>query len=141
MTFAIAAFLFSLAGILGVFGLKQHEEHTGRKFAPELREKLDVRALRFKELLIALEKDAEKLPPEALHFGRLSVHKLALGAAYLARALERNAHRLADLVSYKGRFTRRAPRSEFLKKVAEHKNGNGASEAGTDSSEFDRSVS
>ncbi|QQG37838.1 MAG: hypothetical protein HYS26_04420 [Candidatus Kaiserbacteria bacterium] len=123
MTFAIIVFLLSLFGILSLFGLKRWEESKSRTLAPALRGKLDAEALRLKDLLFALQKDLEKLPPETLHLARILVHKTALGAASVARGFERQAHRLADLVSHKGRFTRRAPRSEFLQKVIEHKNG------------------
>jgi hypothetical protein len=48
-----------------------------------------------------------------------------LGFAAFARSSERQAHRLADLVSHKHGFVPRETRSEFLRKMSEHKNGGG----------------
>ncbi len=123
MFFAAAIFFVSIAGIVGIFVLKSRELRTNRVFAPSLREKMDIRALQAKELLAAARVDLAKLPPTLLHLSRFLVHELALGLAVLARMLEKQMHRLADLVSHKHRFEKRETRSEFLKKVAEHKNG------------------
>ena len=125
MMFTIGIFLFSLSGIAGLFALKVWETRRGRIVAPALREKSDMLAFRLKELLLALLADMEKLPPEVLHFLRIIIHEIALLAAALLRFLASQAHRLADFVSHKHAFQRRPPRSEFLKKVLEHKNGNG----------------
>jgi len=84
-----------------------------------------MRAQQVKELLDAARVDLAKVPPEGVRLFRIGIHMLALGFAALARTAERYAHRLADLVSYKHRFEKRDTRSEFLKKVSEHKNGNG----------------
>lgn len=119
-------FAFAVLGIIAVFALKHREEAAGAVFMPRLRSGLDERAVKLSELLLALKLDIEKLPPELLHLSRVAVHELALALARSARYLEAQSHRLADLVSHKHRFQRReAPRSEFLKKVIEHKNGNG----------------
>jgi|SRR3989344_3740278 len=131
--FAVAVFFVSLAGTVALFVLKQWEERTGRTLAPTVHRYLDVRALQGKELLVALQADLEKLPPELVHLAHIAVHTGALEVARLARFLEAQAHRLADFVSHKHRFERRAPRSEFLKKVIEHKNGNGSN--GVDTTE------
>lgn len=125
MAFAIGTFLFSLAGIAGLFALKTWEIRRGRILAPAFRERLNVAAFRARELLLALEADLEKLPPEMLHVTRLILHKTVLFSAGALRFLALQTHRLADLVSHKHAFRRRAPRSEFLKKILEHKNNNG----------------
>ena len=126
MWLAFALFVFSLAGIGGLLGLKGWELRHVRVIAPRLRERADEWALHFKELAFALQADLEKLPPELLHLSRSIVHELVLALAALLRFLSQEAHKLADMVSHKHSFKRRAPRSEFLQKVIEHKNGNGA---------------
>ncbi|OGG79597.1 hypothetical protein A3A39_02100 [Candidatus Kaiserbacteria bacterium RIFCSPLOWO2_01_FULL_54_13] len=125
MWLATSAFLFSLAGIVGLFALKEWETRHNRNMAPKLRERADAWAIRLKELLLALQVDAEKLPPEILHVSRIAIHEAALLSAAFLRFLALQAHKLADFVSHKRSFQRRAPRSEFLKKVLEHKNGGG----------------
>lgn len=125
MWFSIGVFFFSLAGIAGLFAFKEWEGRNERTMAPRLRETLDAWALHLKDLGIALQADLEKLPPELVHLSRIAIHEVALGTAALLRFLESQAHRLADFVSHKHAFQRRAPRSEFLKKVTEHKNSNG----------------
>src|SRR3989344_4833929 len=120
---ASALFFFSLAGIAGLFALKEWERRRYRVLFPELREKTDRLAFYLKELLTALRIDLEKLPPELLHISRNVIHEVALMAAGLLRFLSFQAHRFAAFVSHKLSFQRRAPRSECLKKVIEHKNG------------------
>ncbi len=122
MWIATALFFLSLVGIVGLFTLKEWERRRSRVLVPELRERIDRLSFYLKELLVALRLDLEKLPPEILHISRIVIHEMALTAARLLRFLSLQAHRLADLVSHKHAFQRRAPRSEFLKKVIEHKN-------------------
>lgn len=142
MIFVIVVFVLALICITLLFGLKYWELQNGHTIVPEMRHELDVRALQFKELLAALRVDIEKLPPEALRLGRILIHEAALQFASAARFAEAQAHRLADFVSHKHRFERRETRSEFLKKVAEHRNGNGwgRSEAGSAASEPNESA-
>lgn len=125
MAFSLAVFTLSLLGIVALFYFKYRELHTGRGVIPMVRAGLDVRATQLKELIRAAQSDLRRLPPVLLHFSRISLHALALYVARWARIAERQAHRLADLVSYKHRFERRAPRSEFLQKIMDHKNGTG----------------
>lgn len=125
MTFAIIVFFFSLFAIAFLFALKSWEIRSRRVIFAAWREKADVRALQLKELLDAARLDLSKLPPEAVRLSRTLIHQLALGFAAFARGAERYAHQVADLVSYKHHFEKRDTRSEFLKKVAEHKSGNG----------------
>ena len=125
----MSAFFLSLVGIVGLFAVRGWEIRHERVVAPRLRARVEGWALHFKELMSALEKDAEKLPPELLHLSRIVIHRIALALAALMRFLERKAHDLADLVSHKHGFRRRAPRSEFLNKMMEHKNGEGESDA------------
>ena len=133
-------FFVSFVGIVLLFGLKYWEIRRKRVLMPAAREKFDVRALRVKELLTAARTDLERIPPFLVVLTRLAVHEVALAIAALARFAEAQAHRLADMVSYKHRFEKRESRSEFLKKVAEHKNGGGQSETGETSTELDESA-
>lgn len=123
MLYALVVFLISLVAIGGLFGVKYWEIRSGRILFPGVRLKADARAGQLKELILAARLDIAKLPPNLLRLFRFLIHEAALGLAALARIGERQAHRLADTVSYKHRFERRETRSEFLKKVAEHKNG------------------
>jgi hypothetical protein len=124
MIIAIIVFALSLAGIAALFALKHWETRRGSILVPEWRARADVQAEKLKELAAAAWMDLGKVPPEALRVARIMVHEAALGFAALARFSERQAHRLADMVSHKRGFERRETRSEFLRKVAEHKNGN-----------------
>ena len=130
MTLAFVVFFFSLFAIAFLFALKSWEIRKERIVFAPLREKADVRALQLKELLDAARLDLSKLPPGAVRLSRIGIHQLALGFAALARGAEGYAHQVADLVSYKHHFEKRDTRSEFLKKVAEHKSGNGSNESG-----------
>jgi hypothetical protein len=126
MIFAVAVFFLSLLGIAGLFGLKYLEEKRQRVVAQELRLRADGRALEFKVWLENSRGELQKLPPALLRFSHIAIHDAALGAAASARFIERQAHHLADMVSHKHHFERREPRSEFLKRMTEHKNGNGS---------------
>jgi hypothetical protein len=123
MLFAGILFVLSLLGIVALFALKSWEAHRGSVFFPALRQRADVHALHVKELAYAARVDLEKLPPEMVRLGHVLVHDAALAFAALARAAERGAHRVADLVSHKRHYMPRETRSEFLKKVAEGRNG------------------
>lgn len=136
MIAAAVVFIVSLLAILALFLVKNREERTGRQFAPQVRRHMDHRADELKVLMTRGRAELAKLPPEIVYLSRLAVHDLALGAAALARTLEQQAHRLADLVSHKHHFERRETTNEFLKQVSEHpirdsrsngagKNGNG----------------
>jgi hypothetical protein len=125
MTLATVVFFVSFFGIVSLFALKHWELRRERTLAPVLRSKFDARALQFKELLAAARVDLAKVPPFALRLVRVLIREAAIGFAVLARVAERQAYRLADLVSHKHRFEKRETRSEFLKKVSEHKSGNG----------------
>lgn len=126
MTLAIASFAVSFVGIAGLFALKYREEKAGRVYLPSLRDSADEKAVAFKGWLARRGKDLELLPPFAAMLARRGVHELALSFAAIARMGETQAHRLADLVSHKHRFERRAPRSEFLMRVAQR----GSNDAG-----------
>ncbi|MEK7093673.1 MAG: hypothetical protein AAB927_04300 [Patescibacteria group bacterium] len=125
MIIAAVIFFLSLLGIAGLFFVKHREEKRQRVIAQDLRLRADERALEFKTWLENSRGELKKLPPELLRLSRIAIHEAALGAAASARFLERQAHRLADMVSHKHHFERREPRSEFLKQMTEHKEGNG----------------
>lgn len=123
MEISIALLVLSIAGIMGLFMLKSWEQKSGRVLAPALRQSADFQARELKALLTRTQAEIEKMPSASVRLARMAVHDLALGFAKLASFLERQAHNLADLVSHKHRFERREPRSEFLKRVGEPKNG------------------
>lgn len=123
MTLALIVFFLSLFAIAFLFALKQWEVRNERVVLAPWRARADVRARQLKELLDAARLDLSRIPPEAVRLSRIGIHQLALAFAAFAREAERYAHRVADVVSYKHHFEKRDTRSEFLKKVAEHKNG------------------
>lgn len=122
MIAALAFFAISLLGIIVLFVLKAWELRTSNVLAPQMRERADLKAYEFKVLLMRAQSELRKLPPETIYFSRVVLHDAALGAAAIARFLEQQSHRLADLVSHKRGFERREPRNEFLKNVSEYKN-------------------
>ena len=121
MLFATVLFFLSLFGIVALFALKNWETKRERVLFSMWREQSDLRALKIKDRVLAARKDLAELLPKTGLLARLVVHEAALGFARVARFSERQAHRLADLVSHKRGFERRETRSEFLRKVAERK--------------------
>lgn len=119
--FAVIIFALSCIGIIGLFVLKQWELKREQLLVPSLRDKADAQALKFKELLTHSKTHLERIPPAMVRYTSLLVHKGALGFARGARVAERQAYRLADVVSHKHRFERRETQSEFLKKMSEIK--------------------
>jgi hypothetical protein len=115
----------SIVLLIVLFSVKYWELKHDRVLFPHARVRLDSQARRLKDLIVAARLDVAKLVPVLLRITRRLLHTGALTFASLARLAEYHAHRFADLVSYKHRFERRETRSEFLKKVSEHKNGNG----------------
>lgn len=118
-------FFVALILIIGLFVLKQWELSRGSVLLPSLRIRADLEAVRLKELMLAARKDVGNLPPLLLDAAQSVVHGIAVDAGHLAIWLGKQSHRLADSVSHKRNFERRETKSEFLKKVSEHKNGNG----------------
>src|SRR3989344_6689547 len=112
---AITVFVVSLGGIIGLLGLRHWEHARGVRVAPGARARADERALELKELLFWSRTELLRLWPLVIRLIRVIIHQAALGLAALARALERGAHRLADLVSYKHSFEHRESTNEFLK--------------------------
>lgn len=123
MIFVTSIFYLSLAGIVALFFLKYWEIKNQLEFVPLLRKEADERAHQIKALLAQAQVEASKLPPKLLYLTRTAVHIAALEIAHFARVLEEQAHRLADLASHKHHFEKGETKSEFLKKVSEHKNG------------------
>jgi ribosomal protein L22 len=121
--FAMIIFGISLIGIVSLFVLKHWEDGSGRVLVPALRVRADARAMQLKGRLSHIQVDLARIAPLALLYMRYLIHEGALGFAAFARISERQAHRVADLVSHKRTFVARAPRSEYLKKVGERKNG------------------
>jgi hypothetical protein len=122
MMFATIVFFASLALIALLFVVRRAEERRGGKFAPRLRETADEAALDIKDLLVRGRTHMEKLPPEVAHVAMRGVHAGALGAAHMARQLEAQSHRFADMVSTRRSFKRGETKSEFLKEVSDFRN-------------------
>ncbi len=119
---AMFTFFISFAGIVGLFSLKYWEEKNERELIPALRKHADAQALELKQLLLLYKGEMRKVGPASIKLARVLLHDLALSFAALSRASERQAHRLADMVSHKRSFVPREAKNEFLKKVGEYKN-------------------
>ena len=130
--FAIIVFFGSIAGILGLFFVKALEEKKGLIFAPIMRGQLDQSAIELKLILIQLQNEFKKLGPTSARFTRIALHQIALSLAALSRSSERQAQKLADMVSHKRHFERREPKNEFLHKVSSAKNGRSTKKGPTD---------
>ncbi|MDR3571193.1 MAG: hypothetical protein P4L81_03270 [Candidatus Pacebacteria bacterium] len=116
-------FFIALILIVGLFTLKRWELSHERVLFRNLRQRADAQALHLKELALAARKDVEHLPPFLLDAATSIVQGIAVDAGHLAIWLGKQSHRLADSVSHKRNFEPRETKSEFLKKVAEHKSG------------------
>ena len=125
VVFAIIVFGVTLVAIAALFVLKRWEITRGRVLAPALRIRADHEALVLKNQLFHLRRNLARVAPIAVLYLRYLIHEGALGFASFARLSERQAHHLADAVSHKRTFVPRETKSEFLKKVSEHKNGGG----------------
>jgi hypothetical protein len=133
IVFAMTVFFIALAGLVALFTLKQWEFSRDRMLFLPMRIRADEEALHVKELLVAARADIQHLPPLLLDAARSVVQGIAVDAGHIAHWLGEQSHRLADSVSHKRNFERRETKSEFLKKVSEHKNGNGNGDEGTTS--------
>jgi hypothetical protein len=120
MAIALAIFLISLVGIVTLFALKFWEVRVGRVIAPALRARADQRAQEFKVFLARVRNEAEHLLPTLLRILNGIIRVAALSAASAARYVERELHRLADMVSHKRNFQPRERQNDFLKQVSEH---------------------
>ena len=121
--FAIIVFGVSLVVIATLFVLKYFEVRSGSVVGTSLRYKADRGALALKYRISIVRLDLARVSPVVLLYSRYLVHEGALRFASIARMAERQAHRLADLVSHKRSFVPRETRSEFLRKVSNRKNG------------------
>ncbi len=125
MVYAAVIFFGSLIGIAILFAIKYWEMRRGMVMAPGVRTRADEYALELKALLVRGRAQLATVPPTLVYLSRALLHEGALGFARLARAAEQQAHKLADLVSHKHRFEKREPRSEYLRRMNGHKNGDG----------------
>lgn len=124
-TAALITFFVTLLLIFVLFALKRVEVARGRRFGERARASADRGALSLKSGLQIVESHIENLPWFLGALMRYGVHVGALSFARLARVSEREAHRLADLVSHRHRFERKETKSSYLKKVS------GAEDEGT----------
>lgn len=111
----------SILGIVVLFLMKSWEEKHGRIFAPSVKFAADKKATEFKQILLMTQTTIGRLGPTSIRVARVILHDLALSLASLSRASERQAHRLADMVSHKHRFERRVSKNRFLKQVSNFK--------------------
>lgn len=121
MLAAITIFGLSLFCILLLFVFKAWELRTSRVVARGMRARADEGAMEFKRWLSWSQEELKKLPPEIVFLTRTILHDAALGAASVARFLERQSHKLADIVSHKRGFERRETQSDFLRHVSDYK--------------------
>jgi hypothetical protein len=110
ISFYIALFFASLAGLVMLFSLKYVEVASGRIFMPNVRQALDAHASRVRRGCMKL-----------ILFGYWILHILAVLVALSARSVERQAHRSADFISHRRKYERRETQSSFLKEVSSHK--------------------
>lgn len=109
----------SILGISLLFYIKNWETKNARVFVPGVRVRADEGALQLKAFLIMCQLECRKLGPTSIRISRALLHDLALALAALSRASERQAHRLADIVSHKHAFQRRETKNDFLKHVSD----------------------
>ena len=119
--FALVLFAVSLIAMIVLFAVKYREGKRGTAAFEKARAAADVRALELKDFMWRSRFEFAKVMPALILITRYGVHELALLLAALGRLLERQAHKLADSVSHKHRFERPESRSEFLKKIGDHK--------------------
>ena len=122
---ALVVFGFSLFGITLLFAVKAREATHPSVSRARWREKADEFALEIKWVVLVIEWYVSRFPLIVALISRRLVHSGALSFAHLARVSAEYAHRLADFVSHKRSFERRETKSDFLKQVTDHKNGNG----------------
>lgn len=124
MIVAVSTFFTSLVLLGLLYTLKHFEMVRGVAYAPFARSRADDAARALKRQIERARMEISRLPPLAMYVTRFALHELALAAARLAKVAESQMHRVADTVSHKRAFEKREPRSEFLKRMNEHKNGN-----------------
>ncbi len=122
---ALIVFGVSLVGLVLLFAIKAREATYPSVARARWREKADELALGIKWGGMVLEWYISRLPLIANLLTRRFVRSAALSFAHFARLSSEQAHRLADFVSHKRSFERKETKSDFLKQVTEHKNGNG----------------
>ena len=124
--FASVTFFSALTGIVLLFTLKSVEVRRGAVFLPRLRALFDRGALRLKGFLLYVGTLISLLPPFIAALSRFIFASGARSFARMAHKSAETAHGLADFVSHKRNFERKPARSEFLRKIGEHKNSRSA---------------
>jgi len=117
-TAALITFFVTLLLVFVLFALKRVEVARGRRFGEGVRSSADRGALRVKEILQATEGQIENIPWFLGAITRYGVHVGAMSFARLARVSEREAQRLAEMVSHRHRFERKETKSKYLKEVS-----------------------
>ncbi len=117
-------FFHALILIVALFTVKQWELMHERVLMPQWRARADVKALRVKELAFAARKDIEHLPPFLSMPLRASCMVSRSMQAILPSGSAGNRIVSPTMYRTKRNFERRETKSEFLKKVSKHKDGN-----------------
>lgn len=120
----IASAIFFGGGLLGLvalFSVKYHEQMRGVELEAQWRAFADQHAHDVKHLLAQLRHEASELYPKVGVMLRTSIHAGAMSMASVARWIEMQAQKLADMVSHKHHFQHRETRSDFLKQVSDYK--------------------
>ena len=124
---SLVAFVISLIGIKALFIVKAIEVRRNTQLLPLWRACADSYALSLKQQVRDWNDALHLISPFVVHIMHFVMHEIALGVAAIARITERSAHSLAERISHKHTFkNKQTPitRSEFLRKVTEHKNEN-----------------
>lgn len=114
----------SIFGIIMLFVVKKVEIARGRLIGGEVRDNADLFAMRVKWVFLVIEWYLSRLPDFLFLLTRYGIRVAALYTASAARKAEAQAHNVADFVSHKRNFERRETKSQYLKQVSDHKNGN-----------------
>jgi len=118
---ALIGFIISFVGLCALFTFKYVEMSRGTIYVPHAQAYADRWARMIKAIMRLLVVRVERLPQDFVVLLHVLVHVGAVVFARGARAAEQGAHKLADRVSHKHRFEKGKSRSEFLKRVSEHK--------------------
>lgn len=118
-----AVFSATLLSIVGLFSLRMWEVQRGSRVLAPWRERADGLARALKQAGIRFGLQMHRFPSLMLLITRYFIHLGAKAFARFARRMEESAHQIADRMSHKHRFQRRESQNQFLKDVAEHKNG------------------
>ena len=117
----LVIYVLILAALGALFYFKYREVTRGEVFLGNLRDRADEKALIFKKELFALNTSSMYVPKRLVSISKKVGNVLAVKIAVVARLVERGAYKVADRLSHRHRFEKKATSSKFLKEVTEHK--------------------